>query len=145
MMSEVVDRVRKIMEAVHNVHVLATVDAEGRPQMRWMGAIAEDPKTPWTFYLACHKGSRKLQQLAKNNRAQLLFSQVEQWQVASVSGMAQEVDTPELRQLLWDAIPQMRQYYSGVDDPKMGIIKFTACCGELLAMQEGMEPQGFEV
>ena len=144
-MAETMDRVRQVMEAVHNMHVLATVDAAGRPQMRWMGALVECPKTPWTFYLACHKGSRKLQQLAQNNRAQLLFSQIEQWLVASVSGTAEEVDTPELRQLLWDAIPQMHQYYSGADDPAMGIIRFKACCGELLAMGEGPEPQRFEL
>ena len=144
-MSEVMDRAREIMQAVKNMHVLATVDADGRPQMRWMGALVEDPQTPWTFYLACHKGGRKMQQLAGNPRAQLLFSQLDNWQVATISGNAEAVDCPEIRQLLWDAIPAMRQYYTAADDPNMGIIKFKACCGEVLAMQEGHEPGRFEV
>jgi general stress protein 26 len=143
--AEVMDRVREIMEAVQKVHVLATVDAEGRPQMRWMGALVEDPETPWTFYLACSSGSRKMEQIAANPHAQLLFSKLEDWQVASLSGEAEAVDSPEIRQLLWEAVPAMRQYYTSADDPKMAIIRFKACCGEVLSMQEGMEPARFEL
>lgn len=144
-MSDVPDRVREVMQATDNVHVLATIDAEGKPQMRWMGALVEDPETPWTFYLACMKGSRKMQQLAQNPNAQLLFSQIEDWKVASVSGTTEAVDCEHCRQLLWDNVPAMQKYYSGVDDPNMGIIKFTAKCMELLAMQEEHEPYCFEL
>jgi general stress protein 26 len=142
-MSAVPDHVRAIMQAVNNLHVLATVDAEGKPQMRWMGALVEDPNAPWTFYLACGKDSRKMAQIAANPRAQLLFTKQESWEVATLSGKAEAVDTPEARQLLWEACPPMRQYYSGVDDPSMGIIRFTTCCLELLAMAEGHETQHF--
>lgn len=144
-MAETPDRVRQVMEAVKSLHVLATVDAEGRPRMRWMGALLEDPQTPWTFYLACRVGSRKLQELAQNPNAQLLFSQMEHWEVATLSGMAEAVDTPEVRQLLWDAVPAMQRYYSGPDDPKLGIIRFTTRCMELLAMHEAREPYCFEL
>lgn len=144
-MSETPERVREIMQAVGNMHVLATVDAEGAPRMRWMGALVEDPQTPWTFYLACGVGSRKLQELAQNDHAELLFSQTERWHVASLSGTAEAVDSPELRQLLWDSVPGMRQYYSGVDDPKMAIIRFTTRCMEVLAMDESREPYCFEL
>ena len=142
-MSAVPDRVREVMQAVSSLHVLATVDAEGKPWMRWMGAIAESPDHPWTFYIACFKGSRKMAQIAANPNAQLLFTKQESWEVATLSGRAEAVDTPELRQLLWEAWPSMRKYYSGVDDPSMGIIKFTTCCLELLAMQEGHETHHF--
>lgn len=142
-MSDIPDRVREVMAAVHNVNVLATVDGEGKPHMRWMGAIVEDPQQPWTFYLACHKASRKMKQLAANSNAQLLFSQTEEWLVATLSGHGESVDTPELRQLLWDAVPAMQKYYSGIDDPNMGLIKFTTKCVELLAMSEAHEPYCF--
>jgi len=111
--------------------------------MRWMGAIAEDPQKPWIFYIACGKGSRKLQQLAVNSHAELLFTVQETWQVATLAGIGEEVDCPEVRRLLWEACPAMRQYYSGIDDPSMGIIKFTTHCLELLAMQEAHEPYCF--
>lgn len=133
-MSETLTRVREVMQAVQNVHVLATVDADGQPWMRWMGALAESPEHPWTFYLACGKGSRKLAQLAANPKAQLLFTKQDTWEVATLSGVAQAVDTPEIRQLLWDAVPAMRQYYTGVDDPQMGLIAFTTHCVELMSM-----------
>lgn len=145
MMSETPDRVREVIKAVKSLHVLATVDAEGAPRMRWMGALLEDPDEPWTFYLACRVGSRKLQELEHNPHAQLLFSDMDRWQVASLSGTAAAVDSPELRQLLWDAVPAMQRYYSGVDDPKLGIIRFTTRCMELLAMHEAREPYCFEL
>lgn len=144
-MAEILDRVRAVMAAVKNVHVLATVDADGKPQMRWMGALAEDPATPWTFYLACGRDSRKMQQIAANSHAQLLFSKEDDWQVASLSGFAESVDNPEIRQLLWDTIPAMKNYYSGPEDPMMGIIKFRTECMELLAMNEQPEPYCFEM
>ncbi|MGE5532560.1 MAG: pyridoxamine 5'-phosphate oxidase family protein [Bacteroidota bacterium] len=143
-MAEAMDLAREIMEAVQKVHVLATVDAQGRPQMRWMGALVEDPEAPWTFYLACSAGSRKMQQIATNPRAQLLFSKLDTWQVASLSGEAEAVDSPELRQMIWEAVPVIAEYYSGPNDPNMAIIRFKTCCGEVLAMQEGMEPVRFE-
>jgi general stress protein 26 len=144
-MSDIPDRVREVMQAVGNVHVLATVDAEGKPQMRWMGALVEDPDTPWTFYLACMAGSRKMQQLAANAQAQLLFTKQDDWQVATVSGTAEAVDCPEIRKLLWDTIPAMHTYYSAADDPKMAILKFTTKCMELLAMSEDHKVHCFEL
>jgi general stress protein 26 len=144
-MSDVPDRVREVINAVQMMHVLATVDADGKPHTRWMGALVEDPQYHWTFYLACHKGSRKMVQLAANPHAELLFTKQETWQVASLSGTGEAVDTPEIRALLWEACPPMRRYYSGVDDPSMGIIQFTTRCMELLSMQDGHEPYCFEL
>lgn len=144
-MAELTDCVREIMAAVKNVHLLATVDAQGQPQMRWMGALVEDPQAPWTFYLACGKNSRKMQQIAQNPAAQLLFSKQDDWQVAMLSGTAEDVDTPELRALLWENIPMMDQYYSGQDDPNMGIIRFVTKTLEVLCLQEGHEPRTIEL
>ncbi|MEN6301234.1 MAG: pyridoxamine 5'-phosphate oxidase family protein [Armatimonadia bacterium] len=144
-MADLPDRVRSVMQAVSNVHVLATVDSEGKPRMRWMGALYEDPKAPWTFYLVCGKDSRKMHQISANNHAQMLFSKQDEWQVATLSGTATVVDTAELRGLLWNGIPMMDKYYSGPDDPNMGIIQFKTRCMELLALDEQHEPYCFEL
>jgi general stress protein 26 len=144
-MSDIPARVREVMQAVGNMHVLATVDAEGRPQMRWMGALVEDPDQAWTFYLACGKESRKMKQIAGNPHAQLIFSKQDDWQVATLSGTAEAVDCVHCRKLLWDGVPAMGNYYSGPDDPNMGIIRFTTKCLELLAMSEGHETHCFEL
>ena len=142
-MSETPELVREIIEAVDGLHVLATVDEEGRPRMRWMGALLEDSHKPWTFYLVCGVDSNKMHEIAQNPNAQLLFSQMDPWKVASLSGTAEAVDTPELRQLLWDSIPAMANYFSGVEDPGMGIIRFTSKCGEVQTMNA--EPHCFEL
>jgi hypothetical protein len=63
----------------------------------------------------------------------------------SEAGEAEAVDSPEFRQMIWDAVPVIAEYYSGPDDPNMAIIRFRTCCGEVLAMQEGMEPVRFEL
>lgn len=144
-MSNVPDRVKEIMAAVHNLHVLATVDADGKPQMRWMGALVEHPEQPWTFFLACGKVSRKMAQIAANPHAQLLFSKEDDWQMATLSGTAEAVDCEHCRKLLWDGCPAMHQYYSGVDDPNMGIIMFTTRCMESVSMAEGLQTHCFEL
>jgi len=130
-MSETAAQVREIIEAVNGLHVLATVNEEGSPRMRWMGALMEDPEQPWVFYLVCGKDSSKMHEIAQNPEAQLLFSQMDPWKVASLSGTAEAVDSPELRELLWDSIPAMHNYFRGVDDPGMGIIRFTSKCAEV--------------
>ena len=139
-MSDTLERVRGIMAAQHNLHLLATVDAEGRPHCRWMGALVEDPQAPWTFYLACGKASRKMAQIAANPNAQLVFSDPVKWDVATLSGTAVAETGQAARQWLFDEVPAMKTYYSGPTDPTMGVIKFKARCVELLAAHESHEP-----
>lgn len=139
-MSATIERVRGIMAGQHNMHVLATVDGEGRPHCRWMGALVEDPSTPWTFYLACGKASRKMTQIAANPNAQLVFTDQTTWDVATVSGTAAAEKGQAARQWLFDAVPAMKTYYSGPADPALGVIKFRATGLEVLAMKESHEP-----
>lgn len=139
-MSDTLERARGIMVAQHNLHLLATVDADGRPHCRWMGALVEDPQAPWTFYLACGKASRKMAQIAANPNAQLVFSDPSKWDVATLSGTAVAEAGLAARQWLFDAVPAMKTYYSGPADPAMGVIKFKTRCVELLAGHESHEP-----
>jgi len=139
-MSDTVERVREIMATQHNLHVLATVDAEGKPHCRWMGALVEDPQAPWTFYLACGKASQKMAQIAANPNAQLLFTDQTTWNVATLSGTAVVETGPAARQWLFDAVPAMKGYYTGPADPGLGVIRFTTRCLELLATHESHEP-----
>lgn len=144
-MSDTIERTRAIMAKVHNMHILATVDADGKPHCRWMGAVVEDPASPWTFYLACGKQSRKMSQIAANPNAQLVFSDQAKWEVATLTGTAEASEAAEPRQWLYDAIPMLKKYYGSPDDPKMGVIKFKATSLELLAMHENREPESLEL
>lgn len=144
-MSDVAERVRKIMAVAQNVHVLATVDGEGKPHCRWMGALVEDPNHPWTFYLACGKQSRKMIQIAANSNAQLLFTDQSNWQVATLSGTAVAEEGMEPRKWLFEAVPVMKDYYSGPDDASMAVIRFKASSLEVIAMKEGMQPASLEL
>ncbi len=139
-MASTIERVRAIMAAQNNLHVLATVDGEGRPQCRWMGALVEDPNTPWTFYLACGKASRKMAQIAANPQAQLVFTDQTKWEVATLSGTAVVENGQAPRQWLFAAVPAMTTYYSSPTDPTLAVIRFRATCLELLATHENLQP-----
>ncbi|MGE5532521.1 MAG: hypothetical protein ACM3VW_10445, partial [Bacteroidota bacterium] len=80
-----------------------------------------------------------------NPKAQLVFSNQPKWEVATLSGTAVAEDGAQPRQWLWEAIPMMKKYYGGPDDPNMGVIKFTTKCIELLAMHENREPVCLEL
>jgi general stress protein 26 len=144
-MSDTPDRVRTIMAKTHNMHILVTVDVEGKPHARWMGALVESPESPWTFYLACGANSRKMGQIAANPHTQLVFTDQTKWEVATLVGLAEASVDAEPRQLLWDSIPMIKKYYSGPRDEKMGVIKFQTKSLELLCMHENREPVFLDV
>ena len=139
-MSDTLERVRGIMAQQHNLHVLATVDGQGRPQCRWMGALVEDPTAPWTFYLACGKASRKMTQIALHPYAQLVFTDQAKWEVATLSGIAVIEPGQAARQWMFAAVPAMTTYYSSPTDPALGVIKFKTQRAELYAMHENRDP-----
>jgi general stress protein 26 len=144
-MADTLERVRGLMAAQRNVHVLATADGEGRPYCRWMGALLEDPNVPWTFYLACDKTSRKTAQIAANPHAQLLFTDATKWEVATLAGIAVCETGQAPRQWLFAAVPAMTTYYSSPADPALGVIKFTTRRVEFYAMHEKPDIVGVDL
>lgn len=140
-MAEIGERVREVMAAAKNVFVMGTVDAEQQPQMRWMGALVEAPDSPWTFYIVSGAAARKVSQIAGNPAVQLLFTRLPDYaEAATLWGTAEMVADPEIKQMVWEAIPGMSEYFASADDPNYGVIRFTTRCLELLAMREQHEP-----
>ncbi len=119
--------------------VLGTVDAEGKPQLRWMGdLLLEEPLVIW---MACGAQSRKIAQLAANPSAQLVFSGPDFMTVATLSGHCEVRGDAEAKQKVWDSIPALTHYSSGPEDPKMTALRFVTKRVEVLQMTAGMEPQ----
>lgn len=125
--------------------VMATVDADGKPCMRWMGAYCPDPNNEWILYSACFSGSRKTRQIAANCHMQLMFTSVDYSEVATLIGIAEKVDCPETKKLIWDTVPACADYFSAPDGEDFGVIKFTTKRLELLAMDEKPEPYRLDV
>ena len=123
--------------------VLATVDRDGTPQVRWMGGAHLEE--PFTIYMACGAESRKMGQIASDPRSQLMFQAEDFSRVATLTGMSEVVTEAEAKRQVFEGIAGASQYFSGPDDPNFGAIKFTCQRVEMLGMSEGMEVESAEL
>lgn len=118
--------------------VLATVDAEGCPRMRWMGGLLlEDPLT---IYMACGASSRKMDQIRGNPKGQLMFQTEGFREVVTLYGTCQIVDDAEVKQKMWQAMPALTHYFAGPDDPNLGVIRFITRRVEIMTADRHGEP-----
>ncbi|MCJ7752899.1 MAG: pyridoxamine 5'-phosphate oxidase family protein [Armatimonadetes bacterium] len=116
--------------------VLATVDRDGTPQVRWMGGAHLEE--PFTIYMACGAESRKMGQIASDPRSQLMFQAEDFSRVATLTGTSEVVTEAEAKRRVFEGIAGAAQYFSGPDDPNFGAIKFTCRRVEVLGMSDGM-------
>ncbi len=114
-------RARKIVNAAE-VFVLSTVDGRNRPQSRFMGAKLVDKGM--TIYMETYARSRKVRQIKKNPRVQLLFATKNYSEVVTLSGKASMDKSVDVRKRIWKENPASAEYFSGYDDPALGLIKF---------------------
>ncbi len=117
--------------------VLATADAQGRPYMRWMGAIVRDPQDEWTLYMEAHASSRKIQQITSNPAAQLLYTCEGYSHILTLDGVADVVQDPQIRKMVYEGIPGSSRFFSGPEDPALGVIRFRTTALEVYAHAEG--------
>ena len=120
--------------------IMATVDADNKPQIRWMGALAPDPADEKVRYLVCGTQSRKMEQIAANPATQLMFSSSDYSCIVTLSGSCEPVQDAQTKQAVWEAVPGLTQYFQSVDDPNYAVLRFTICCLEVLCMGEAHEP-----
>lgn len=133
--STVIEAAQELVNAGRSF-VLATVDQDGAPQVRWMGAVFAEG--PFTLYLAAGAESRKMAQIRGNAKSQLMFHADDFSKVATLSGTSEIVSDATLKQKVFAGIPAAAQYFSGPDDPNFGVIKFQPKKIEMLGLSEGM-------
>ena len=138
MTNEEVITAAKELIAADRPFVLATVDQDGAPQVRWMGAVMLEE--PLICYMAAFSESRKMVQLKGDPRAQLMFQSEEFGRVATLSGTAEMVENADTKHRAWDAMPGCAKYFPGPDAPEFGLIKFVCERVELLDMEAQHEP-----
>ncbi|MCX7598757.1 MAG: pyridoxamine 5'-phosphate oxidase family protein [Armatimonadetes bacterium] len=118
--------------------VLATVDADGGPRMRWMGGLVlEDPLT---IYMACGASSRKMDQIRGNPRGQLMFQTEGFREVVTLYGTCHIVDDAKVKEKLWAEMPVLENYFAGADDPNFGVIRFETQRVEIMIADRHDEP-----
>jgi general stress protein 26 len=123
--------------------VLATVDSEGVPQVRWMGAAYLEE--PFVVYMAAGAESRKIGQMGSHPKSQLMFQTEDYSRVATLTGTCGVVEDVETKRRVFEGIPGAAQYFSGPEDATFAALKFECQRVEMLGMAEGMAPVSAEV
>jgi general stress protein 26 len=138
----IIDAAKDLVRAGRSF-VLATVDSEGVPQVRWMGAayLAE----PFLVYMAAGAASRKIGQMESHPKSQLMFQTEDYSRVATLTGTCEAVEDVETKRRVFEGILGAAQYFSGPDDPNFAAIEFTCQRVEMLGMAEGMAPVSADV
>ncbi len=134
---DVIDAALELIRSGHSF-VLATVNAEGFPQVRWMGGTYLEE--PLTVYMVAFSDSRKMGQVRTHPEIQLMFQSEDYSRVATLTGTARVITDPSVKQRVFAGIAGAAEYFSGPDDPKLGVIKFVCSRIEVLGLGEGMTP-----
>jgi pyridoxamine 5'-phosphate oxidase len=93
--AEVYRRLEELTRTV-GAAVFATVDSDGTPRMRWMTPILV-PGRPRTIYALSRPGTRKVQDLERNDRTCWLFQTKGLEEAVRVTGQTLAVDNAALR------------------------------------------------
>lgn len=129
-------RAREIIDSC-SVFVLSTVDARNRPRSRFMGAKLIQPGM--VIYMETFADSRKVKQIQKNPRTQLLFATDDYSEVVALEGKASMDRSIEVRKRIWKKNPASADYFTGYDDPALGLIKFKPEKLEYIGPSTGMD------
>jgi general stress protein 26 len=93
--------------------MLASED-NGQPSVRPVSPVRTEE---FTVYVASLRSSGKTDELARNSRVELCYLTLDHDQVR-ITGTAEAITDPAVRQSIWDANPLLRAYLGSVDNPE---------------------------
>lgn len=130
---------KRALEIVNSsdVFVLSTVDARNRPQSRVIGSKLVD--RGMTVYMETYIDSNKVKQLKKKPSAQLLFPTRDYTEVVTLTGKATIEESMEVKKRVWEKNLSSSKYFSGYDDPRLGVVKFKPESLTYIGPQAGMD------
>ncbi|MCR4434848.1 MAG: pyridoxamine 5'-phosphate oxidase family protein [Clostridiales bacterium] len=121
---EKLQAIAKAEELISKVRtlVLATQGLDGYPSARIMMNAGNKSINP--VYFTCQTGSRKTQEIQKNNKASVYYVAEDNSVNVWLEGEAEVTRDKALREKLWqDYSPHV--YPEGVDDPRYTVVVFT--------------------
>ena len=98
--------------------MLATVDGE-QPRLRPVSPVRTDG---FTVYVASLRRYGKTGEIEANSKVELCYLDEDHDQVR-ITGMAEVLADPLLKQQIWDANPLMRQFLGSIDNPELLIYR----------------------
>lgn len=87
--------IESIIDETHTA-ILATVDSQGAPHIRWMtpGCIEDRPEA---FFMITTSRMSKVDHIQSNSQAELMFQSRSLDKIVNISGSATVLDNPSLR------------------------------------------------
>ena len=117
---------------------LATVDGEGRPEIRALLNLCNPKKfkklqgktlfvdgETVTMYFTTNTSSKKVERIRNNHNAALYFCEPEKFRGICAAGTIEEVLNQSIKEDLWQLGWRM-YYHKGKTDPDYTILKFTS-------------------
>ncbi|MFP4054742.1 MAG: pyridoxamine 5'-phosphate oxidase family protein [Phycisphaerae bacterium] len=97
---------------------LATTE-DGRPRVRPMAtSLVEEG----SLFFASGKSSDKMRQIAANPEVECCYMNKD-WTHVRARGRAELLDNPAVKSAVWEAVPQLSQYFESADSPEFGLIR----------------------
>ncbi len=115
---------------------LATTEGN-QPRVR---AIAPYLTENNTFLAALFNGRRSLAQIQKNPQVELCFVD-RKMAYCRLAGKAKVTTDTAKRELMWEQMPMLRQYFSGPEDQNMVLVEISIVEAEAMS-QNDQTPQG---
>jgi general stress protein 26 len=115
-----VKRLKKIVQGIQFA-MMTTISSEDA-SLRTRPMTLQQTEFDGTFWFLTDKSSALVQDIEKNPKVNLAFSDPDDSIYASVSGTAELVEDPEKIEDLWS--PMLRAWYpKGMSDPALGLIR----------------------
>jgi len=110
---EVIDLIRDAGYAV-----LATTE-DNQPRLRPMVPYLTDDGN---FLIALLSRSRTIAQVKENPLVEICFVDRKMW-YCRVTGKAKISDSKENKEIVWNNVPMLKQYFGGIEDPNFILIE----------------------
>lgn len=140
---QIKDVARTLIEESKDLFILSTVDDDGCPHSRYMGAMVREGE--FEFLLPTHMESRKVAQIRQNPNAQVVFASRDYACVVTLSGSARTGVPVQKKAEVWEKIPGLKQHFDSYLSPKFCVIRFKAHCLEFLTTKDRYTPMRVEL
>ncbi len=127
-----IEKAKRLLEPEKTVF-LASIDENGRPNVRAMSVVKSDIPTVW---MLTDKSSDKSRELAKRPKCMLYAAELEDmanYIELRFWGKVDILDDPASRAIAWRD-EHLEHFPGGRDDPNLRVLKFTAESGLLQSM-----------
>lgn len=119
--------------------LLATAE-DNQPRVRpMMPHLTDDNR----LLVALLKRSRTIEQVKKNPRVELCFVDRKMW-YCRIAGNGKITESAENKQILWDNIPMLKQYFGGTQDPNFVLMEIDITQVEAMTPHQ-KEPEFIEI